>query len=189
MSRHNTNCVRIIGGRWRGRKIQFSPQMDLRPTGDRIRETLFNWLAPYLAGGRCLDLFAGSGVLGFEALSRGASHVTFIDQSVQVCSQLRQTTEQLHATGDTIIQASLPAALRQLSSSFDIVLLDPPFASPLLTLCLQELIDTDCLADNALIYIEYNPKLAQPTLPPHWQLWRAKQAGQVHYELWRSPKY
>jgi 16S rRNA (guanine966-N2)-methyltransferase len=188
MSKHNTNCVRIIGGRWRGRKIQFPPQMDLRPTGDRIRETLFNWLAPHITGSRCLDLFAGSGVLGFEALSRGASHVTFVDQSARVCSQLRRTAKQLGSADSTFIQASLPAALRQLSSSFDIVLLDPPFASPLLTLCLQELIQADCLTDNALIYIEYNPKLAQPTLPPHWQLWRAKQAGQVHYELWQFRK-
>src|SRR5205085_3095301 len=119
--------VRIIAGKWRGRKLKVPDIQDLRPTPDRVRETVFNWLAPYIQGSYCLDLFTGSGVLGFEALSRGASYVEMIDQSPEVVTLLQQELMQFEAENARIFCKTVPHELPKADHMFDIVFLDPPY--------------------------------------------------------------
>jgi 16S rRNA (guanine966-N2)-methyltransferase len=126
------NEVRIIGGKWKRRKVAFPDRPTLRPTPNRARETLFNWLAWHIDAARCLDLFAGSGALAFEALSRGAQHATLIDNDAQVVRALHKSRDQLGADNCTIVQSSALEFLRQATSVWDIVFLDPPFDGPLL---------------------------------------------------------
>ncbi len=125
------NRVRIIGGRWRSRVIRFPPAAALRPTPDRVRETLFNWLGQRLDGLACLDLFAGSGAMGFEALSRGAARVVMVENDRAVAAALRESAKLLEATDAQIVLGEAMAYLRQSSELFDIVFLDPPYASDL----------------------------------------------------------
>src|SRR5262245_38024853 len=124
--------VRIIAGKWRGRRLAVPDVKDLRPTPDRVRETLFNWLAPVIAGSRCLDLFAGTGVLGFEALSRGAAYVEMVDQSEKVMATLKEELAQFGANNAQIYRANVPVQLKSPSEPFNIVFLDPPYNANLL---------------------------------------------------------
>ena len=149
-----SNQVRIIGGDWRGRKLQFPSIEGLRPTPDRVRETLFNWLSPHIAGAHCLDLYAGSGALGFEALSRGAKSCCFIDNNKQVKVALASTVQALHCEDRaTVILADSCSAIT-LDHSIDLVFLDPPFASRLLSGTLHWLLTSPSIHANTLIYIE-----------------------------------
>jgi len=180
------NQIRIIGGKWRSRKLRFPDLPDLRPTPDRVRETLFNWLSPHIVGSRCLDLFAGSGALGFEALSRGASAVAMVDQSTVVIQQLRANAVLLNAEKEAKFYCSkVPdAQLNIPDAPFDIVFLDPPFHKDYLSACCQWLEHMQYLAQNALIYIEVESSLQPPLpLPPNWTLLRQQKAGQVGYYL------
>ncbi len=181
----NEGQIRIIGGRWRSRKLHFPAIEGLRPTPDRVRETLFNWLAPIVNGARCLDLFAGSGALGFEALSRGAAHVAMIDQSKEVVAQLRKNAELLQADHIEFYCAQLPPFPSALQNYvFDIVFLDPPFHQNYIAKCVQWLEENpQCLAEEALIYIECESDLDPLPIPDHWQLLRTKKAGEVGYHL------
>lgn len=181
------NQLRIIGGKWRGQKLSFANAEGLRPTGDRIRETLFNWLTPVISEAHCLDLFAGSGVLGIEALSRGASSATLIEKNPTSITLLQQNCAQLKANHAEVIQAD---AIHWLASTkptnlFDVVFLDPPFATTLLQPCCDLLHQHDLLADNAYIYIETNSQQPAPTTPPPWNPLREKTSGQVTYRLYR----
>ena len=178
------NQLRIIGGRWRGRKLPFAPVPGLRPTPDRVRETLFNWLAPVVTGSRCLDLYAGSGALGLEAASRGADQVVMVDQTREVVQTLHEQIDALQAQGIEIIQADVQAWLCGASRAFDIVFLDPPFHQDLVSRTLALLETNGWLASDAYIYIEAERGL-QPGLPEGWTLYRSKQAGQVGYHLAR----
>lgn len=180
------NKVRIIGGCWRGRKLAFPSEPGLRPTADRIRETLFNWLSPNLPGSRCLDLFAGSGALGFEAASRGATDVLLVDNSPPIIQQLQANKKLLKAETIHIIQASIPAPLPRQPKPFDIVFLDPPFQKQLISTACHWLVTNHYLAKGALIYIETEAELATPPIPTDWEIIRAKQAGQVKYYLVKS---
>lgn len=182
--------LRIIGGRWRGRQLSFANADGLRPTGDRIRETLFNWLAPDIHGARCLDLFAGSGALGLEALSRGAAEVTLIEQNKDAHRHISQHLEQLKGE----LQLQQASALkgnciewllkqRQPSQQFDVVFIDPPFAEKLWNDCIDSLIQAKALTKNAAIYVE-SPKDQQLIYPQSWQLHRSKNAGSVKYQLY-----
>ena len=127
------NSLRIIGGEWRGRKVSFPDQAGLRPTGDRVRETLFNWLQPIISGARCLDLFAGSGVLGLEALSRGAAQVVMVEQAAPVCRYLQQAADNLGAQGRLEVNhTTAEAYLMSAAKPFDVIFFDPPFAQGLL---------------------------------------------------------
>lgn len=177
--------LRIIGGQWRSRILRFPSVEGLRPTPDRVRETLFNWLADKIMGATCLDVFAGSGALGFEALSRGASWVTMIDQSAIVANQLRENVQLLDVTERVAIycgripQFKLPV----LPQPFDIVFLDPPFHHNWLPICCTWLEKLNCLAKNALIYIEAESQLPELPIPGHWEVLRSKKAGQVRYGL------
>jgi len=175
------NQLRVIGGRLRGRKLSFPDVDGLRPTPDRVRETLFNWLAPQLAGARCLDLFAGSGALGFEALSRGAGQVTFVERNADAVRQIRQNLELLGATGGRIEHAdaliwtgTVPA------QPFHIVFLDPPFAGGLVADALARLSAAGWLTADARVYVESEAPLE---LPSGWSILRDKTAGQVRYRL------
>ena len=176
--------LRIIGGRWRSRALSFPVVEGLRPTGDRIRETLFNWLAPILPGSRCLDLFAGSGILGFEALSRGADHCCLIERNPVAARQLRVNADQLQAEKALILQTSaLEFLARPASEAYHVVFIDPPFADNLWELAMR-LLNNGWLHEDALIYVEAPANLSLP-LPNGWQTHREKRSGQVCYRLYR----
>lgn len=180
------NRLRIIGGEWRGRKLSFPPLEGVRPTPDRVRETLFNWLRDIIPGARCLDLFAGSGALGFEALSRGAAGAVMVDRHPQVVDQLRAHAEVLHADGAEVVQTDALQFLRRTPARpFDVVFLDPPFDQPVLEPCIAQLSAPGWLAADAWIYVEAARATRLPALPDRWQHLRHKQAGQVGYHLIR----
>jgi 16S rRNA (guanine966-N2)-methyltransferase len=175
--------LRIIGGTWRGRKLRFPVAAAIRPTPDRVRETLFNWLGPAIQGVRCLDLFAGSGALGLEALSRGAAHVTFVERDAAAAQALRERLLEWQA-GDARVERT--DALRYLASKprpFDIVFLDPPFGSELLERSAALLEERHWLAADARIYLECGAREGLPPLPATWRVLKAKQTGEVGYHL------
>lgn len=178
----NSNRLRIIGGRWRGRKLAFPEVPGLRPTPDRIRETLFNWLSPVISGARCLDLFCGSGALSLEALSRGAGHATMIDLSTKVIRQLQQNLALLDCNNAQLIQADalswLSAAARGPGNGYDIIFLDPPFRQQLLNQCCGEIADRALLNPGGLVYLEMEADAA-PALPTSWKIHRQTKAGNV----------
>lgn len=181
-----SNQVRIIAGQWRGRRLTFPDVEGLRPTADRIRETLFNWLAPVLPGSRCLDLFAGSGALGFEAASRGASKVVMNDLSPVVAGALKANRERLQAERIEIFCGQPRACLERLQGAFDVVFLDPPFARPkLLPEAIELLTGLRCLRAGAYIYVELPANRSCEAVPPDWGLHREKRAGAVDYRLYR----
>jgi 16S rRNA (guanine966-N2)-methyltransferase len=178
-----SNTLRIIGGEWRGRKLRFADGEGLRPTTDRVRETLFNWLQPITAGARCLDLFSGSGALGLEALSRGASEVVFVDTNPKAIAALKENLQLLKADNAEVIRGDALSYLQQRPAAFDIVFLDPPFRKDLLQPVLQLLASDDLLSAGARIYIELESELGDPELPDGWEMLRSKRAGQVAYHL------
>jgi 16S rRNA (guanine966-N2)-methyltransferase len=176
--------LRIIGGQWRGRKLTFTPQEGLRPTSDRVRETLFNWLAPYIHGARCADLFAGSGALGLEALSRGASHCDFVDTSQAALAQIGNHLATLGATA--IGQCHSLSALQFLQSTsepYDLVFIDPPFSEQLVNPVCTVLAERKLLVSGGLAYVEWAASEPPPMTPPGWSLHRDKTAGGVAYRL------
>jgi len=177
-----TSQLRIIGGRWRGRKVAFAPIEGLRPTGDRLRETLFNWLQFHLPGARCLDLYAGSGALGLEALSRGAAEVDFVELDRGAAQTLRQQLDLLQAEGARVHNCPAEVFLSQPAQPFDVIFVDPPFAHDLWQTALTGLADAGCVGDNTLIYVE-SPRATQVAAPAGWQLEKEKQAGQVCMRL------
>ncbi|MBI4356710.1 MAG: 16S rRNA (guanine(966)-N(2))-methyltransferase RsmD [Gammaproteobacteria bacterium] len=191
MPRAQYSTIRIIGGEWRGRKVIFRTLPTLRPTPDRVRETLFNWLSPVIAGSACLDLFAGSGILGLEALSRGAHHVSFVEQEKLTALSIREHLKKFRAEqkGTVFWEESLEW-LKKTSEKFDIVFCDPPFQSLLskdfqIVSCFQQLQISSHLNPNALIYIESPKRLKDLPLPPDWQVYRDKTAGDVRYMLYQ----
>ena len=175
--------LRIVGGEWRGRRLPVLDQPGLRPTPDRVRETLFNWLAPLITGARCLDLFAGSGALGFEAASRGAGRVVMIEKSANLARVLRENRLSLDARQVEVIQADAALWLAGQAEPFDLVFLDPPFAEDLLGPTCAALAEGGWLAQGARVYLEAAATTGFPALPEEWRLVRAKQAGQVRYGL------
>jgi 16S rRNA (guanine966-N2)-methyltransferase len=179
--------LRIIGGSWRGRTWRF-PEGDIRPTPDRVRETLFNWLSPHIAAARCLDLFAGSGALGLEALSRGAGRVVFVEKSAAAAHELRQTLALWGGERAAAAQVHVADANRYLTGSvevFDVVYLDPPFAGGLLGEVAAQLEAGGWLAPGALLYAECPARDALPPLPATWSLAKTGRAGEVGYHLLR----
>lgn len=179
------NELRIIGGRWRGRRIGFPDGAGLRPTADRVRETLFNWLQPHIHGARCLDLFAGSGALGLEALSRGAEACIFVDRERAVADSIRANLAMLQASGAEAIQSDALRFLDGQSRPFDIVFIDPPFSLDIIGRCCAVLDARGWLAPSALIYLEQDRSRPQPALVDGWSLHRQGHAGQVAYYLAR----
>ncbi|MGY8869231.1 MAG: 16S rRNA (guanine(966)-N(2))-methyltransferase RsmD [Pseudomonadales bacterium] len=179
--------LRIIGGEWRSRKVPFPNVENLRPTPDRVRETLFNWLQNITPGARCLDLFAGSGALGLEALSRGASSVTFIDNSPAATYQLKDNLQTLKCQNGEVITSSainwLEARQTDTEARYDLVFLDPPFRKEMIPVICELLEKRNLLSDNAVIYIEAESELSQLLVPESWKENRSKTAGQVTYRL------
>lgn len=176
--------LRIIGGQWRGRKLRFPALPGLRPSPDRVRETLFNWLAPEISGARCLDLFAGSGALGLEALSRGAGFCQFLDSATPATKRIETHLTLLSCRDAKVQTADALQWLQQKSShTFNMVFLDPPFRQGLLDECCARL-ESGWLAERAWIYVEAAADETPPTVPPSWHLHRDKRAGQVAYRLY-----
>jgi 16S rRNA (guanine966-N2)-methyltransferase len=176
--------VRVIGGLWRRRQLEFPEHPDLRPTPDRVRETLFNWLGQDLTGMVCLDLFAGSGALGFEAASRGARLVVLVEKDAQAVKALQANKALLDATQVEILRGDALAMLASESRHFDVVFLDPPFRLDLLPQILPRLAPR--LGENARVYLETGQV---PELPPGYGVLRQARAGQVHSLLleWKQP--
>jgi 16S rRNA (guanine966-N2)-methyltransferase len=179
------NQVRIIGGEWRGRKLHFPQSPAIRPTPDRVRETVFNWLQTRVAGARCLDLFAGSGALGFEALSRGARETVFVDTDPESVRHVVEMLQTLKCERGRALRMDAATYLAQLPQPFDVVFLDPPFADHALTGLCARLESGGWLADGALIYLEDAASGGEPVLPAGWSLLRSKRAGEVGYHLAR----
>lgn len=179
----NTQTLRIIAGQWRGRKFRFPDVPQLRPTPDRVRETLFNWLMPVIEGARCLDLFAGSGALGLEALSRGASEVVFCDSNKKVISYLDDTLATLAVSQVKVHTIGAMQYLNGESSAFDIIFLDPPYNMDVLAECCEKLEQSSWLKQNALVYLEHSGHFDTNSLPENWIVTREKQASQVYYLL------
>nr|WP_108652780.1 16S rRNA (guanine(966)-N(2))-methyltransferase RsmD [Dongshaea marina] len=177
--------IRIIAGRWRGRKLPVANSEGLRPTTDRVKETLFNWLAPHIVDSRCLDLFAGSGSLGFEALSRGADETVFLEKEAKIANILQQNLQQLSADNGKVEQTDSLQYLKNPGQPFGIVFIDPPFRKDLLSECCELLEQNHWLAEGALIYIEREQELCAPRLPQSWELLKDKTAGQVSYQLYQ----
>lgn len=182
------NRLRIIGGEWRSRVLHFADVADIRPTPDRIRETLFNWLQLKITGARCLDLFAGSGALGFEALSRGAAHVMAFELHHAAAQSIRENCRMLDTSKLELIEGSVLDRLQHGSvpAPFDLVFVDPPFASGLYERCFTALQERGWLAPGAWLYVEAGQPLDRFQVPADWQLQREKRAGEVHYGLFRT---
>ncbi len=178
--------LRIIGGKWRGRKITFADSTGIRPTADRVRETLFNWLREDINGAKCLELFAGSGTLSMEALSRGAAHVTLIDSDASIVSNLNENFSKLGADPTTyrILNVDTLNWLAESGDSYDVVFVDPPFAGDLLDQTLSLLASRT--VTSQWIYLESDHEVDSDELPESWSLHRKKQAGAVHYTLCES---
>lgn len=180
--------VRVIAGLWRGRKLPVLDAEGLRPTTDRVKETLFNWLMMDVAGSRCLDCFAGSGSLGIEALSRQAQAVVFLEKFANASAQLKKNLNALKAENGTVFHTDTLQFLSQKNSNapFDIVFVDPPFHQGFVPQVLSALAQNGWLAENALIYVETEKNHAPLDFPESWQVLKEKTAGQVVSRLIRT---
>jgi 16S rRNA (guanine966-N2)-methyltransferase len=176
--------LRIVAGNWRSRLLDIADVVGLRPTSERIRETLFNWLSPGMAGARCLDLYAGTGALGLEALSRGAAETVFVEKSANAASTLRRNVAALGAAGAIVHEADALDYLRDTEcGEFDIVFLDPPFAADNLEELCRLLDQQAILAAGARVYLEQDRAKPEPALPDGWETLKNKHAGNVRYSL------
>jgi len=176
--------LRIVAGSLRGSRLAVPDRPGLRPTSDRVRETLFNWLMPVIGGARCLDLYAGTGALGIEAISRGASACTFVESDRALARDLAANLARLKVETARVIEADALATLAGRAEAFDIVFLDPPFGGDLWDASAERLETRGWLAPNAWIYVE-SPADAALALPPTWTLHREGQAGAVRFALYR----
>ena len=178
--------LRIVAGNWRSRLLDIADVPGLRPTSERIRETLFNWLEPQIHGARCLDLFAGTGALGLEALSRGAGSTVFVEKSMPAASALNTNINTLGAERAVVRHMDALDYLRgENSERLDLVFLDPPFATDMIDEVCRLLAERKMLAGDARIYIEQERSKAEPGLPESWQVLKNKTAGNVRYMLVR----
>lgn len=178
--------VRIIGGDWRGRKLPVLNAEGLRPTSDRVRETLFNWLQFEISGANCLDVFAGSGALSFEALSRGAKHATLLELDVANSKQLKQNLQTLNVSNASVEQLdSLQWLAQNAKEPFNVVFLDPPFHKDLMQKTVDLLFKNGYLSDQAWLYLEQEKQLDWPNLPDGWVCHREKSTSQVRFGLFR----
>jgi 16S rRNA (guanine966-N2)-methyltransferase len=176
--------IRIIGGLYRGKKIPFPVVEGLRPTPDRVKETLFNWLMHDINGARCLDAFAGSGSLGLEAFSRGASRVVFVEQAPAAYNNLKKITAQFNSERLKLVKSDTRDYLQQSREQFDLIFLDPPFAQNFIPECLTHIIQNNLLVPGGLIYIEAPTAIDINT--EEWKLIKTKQSGQVIYNLFEK---
>jgi 16S rRNA (guanine966-N2)-methyltransferase len=178
------NRIRIIGGSLRNSRLDVPDVPGLRPTAERVRETLFNWLAPMIAGARCLDLCAGTGALGIEALSRGAASVQFVERDIRTAQALRANLERFEAKDGQVAAIDAQLFLRGTPQPQDLVFLDPPFALDLWATLARQLELGGWLSAQAWIYVE-SPRAIAPALPLDWRLHREGHAGEVRFALYR----
>lgn len=186
--KRQSNSVRIIAGEFRSRKLDFPTVAGLRPTGDRIRETLFNWLQDSIQGEDCLDLFAGSGALGFEALSRGARRVDFIEKDRAAADAIGNNLRRLDTKAGAVFCADALQWLggrTETGSQYGLVFLDPPFKEALLVGAIAKLEDAGILRQDCLVYIETETGSEVVNVPPSWQEIKQKRAGSVSYSLFK----
>ena len=176
--------IRIISGKHKGRKLPVVLTDGLRPTTDRVKETVFNWLMPYIQQSDCLDCFAGSGGLGFEALSRGANAVTLVELNKAAANQLQQNKTLLNASNLVVENTDIFKYLVHCTQKFSIVFLDPPFRKGFIKETTQ-LLNKHALAPDALIYVEMESEVGTADIPENWQLLKEKKAGQVAYRLYK----
>lgn len=179
------NKLRIIGGEWRSRNVRFADTPGLRPTPARVRETLFNWLQYDIAGSRCLDLYAGSGALGFEAASRGAALVIQVENNTQTCRCLKENAMILAADQIKIVQTDVMRFLAGKAEPFDLVFLDPPFSRHLAVPTCQWLEQKGWLTDHGKIYVESESHCDLTGIPDNWRLLKSKTAGDVGYRMFQ----
>jgi len=181
---------RIIGGEWRSRRLSFPGIEGLRPTTDRVKETVFNWLSGELEGAKVLDLFAGSGSLGFEALSRGAASLTSIERDRSAAQAIRDNLNLLKGQAEVIQSDAIvwlkQSITEQTRSSYSLIFLDPPFRQGLLDSCLELLENSALLESNTLVYLELEQERSDLLVPSGWQLLKEKSAGQVSYRLYQT---
>ena len=181
-----TGFIRLISGKWRGKKLPVKNKEGLRPTTDRTKETLFNWLMHDIRDSNCLDCFSGSGSLAFEALSRFANKALLLERDKQVATQLKENLTILKADNGIILETdSIDYLQKKANQQFDIVFVDPPFNKGLITPCCQALEKNNYLMPQALIYIEMEIQLTDIDLPTNWQLLKEKKTGQVSYQLYQ----
>jgi 16S rRNA (guanine966-N2)-methyltransferase len=176
--------IRIIAGKHRGRKLPVLMAEGLRPTTDRVKETVFNWLMPYVQEANCLDCFAGSGSLGFEAMSRGAQKVTLLELNKTAVNQLKANKQLLNAESINIDQVDTLEYLKTNIEAYDLIFLDPPFRKQLVEQCAM-LLNSGWLTENAVIYVEMEANDNCQQLPNNWTLLKEKIAGQVSYQLYQ----
>ncbi|HEV7433007.1 MAG TPA: 16S rRNA (guanine(966)-N(2))-methyltransferase RsmD [Steroidobacteraceae bacterium] len=181
----NTRRLRIIAGQWRGRRWKF-PEAEIRPTSERIRETLFNWLQSRVSGRRCLDLYAGSGALGLEALSRGAAHCVFVDQNAQAIAAIGDVLREWGAGSEAaeLLHCRAEQYLKRAARPFDLVFLDPPFAGAALAEVATQLQAKGWLSPGCLVYFEHPRMAPLPALAEGWEPLRDGVAGAVGYDLY-----
>jgi 16S rRNA (guanine966-N2)-methyltransferase len=186
--RTKTNSIRIISGQWRGRRLPVLDIEGLRPSTDRVRETLFNWLMHEIPGARCLDLFAGTGALGLESLSRGAENTLFVETDRRVAKQLEKNLQTLSSvnTGEILAQNAINFLRQPAHRQFDIVFLDPPFDSILLSQAMPLLVKNGWLAQGALVYVEQASKKDPEVAPEAWVVRKDGKAGYCRYTLYQS---
>jgi 16S rRNA (guanine966-N2)-methyltransferase len=184
---HSRSSVRIIGGSWRGRRVEFPELAGLRPTPDRVRETLFNWLQSDIPGARCLDLFAGSGALGLEALSRGAAECVFVEQAPAAARTVRELIRQFGggARGRVVEMGAARFLRTPGGEAFHVLFLDPPFGQGALAAHLTLIVAGGWVRSGSLVYLENERAAGTPALPAGWELLKSKSAGQVGYHLAR----
>ncbi len=176
--------IRIIGGQYRGKKLNFPDIEGLRPTPDRVRETLFNWLMHYIRDARCLDAFSGSGALGFEAFSRGASQITLVELNNSAFRNLQKIATAFNSSKLNIVHQDACLYMQQTHAQFDIVFLDPPFSQLYLLDCIKTLEDSSLLVKNGLLYLETPEEIILN--PAKWQQLKLKKSGQVVYGLYQK---
>ena len=180
--------LRIVAGNWRGRRLPVVDADGLRPTAERVRETLFNWLQPVIQGARCLDLYAGSGALGLEALSRGAAEVLFVDREPTLTRAIEGHLEMLQAVGGECRCQDAGRFLEGQGRGFDLAFLDPPFGSADWPVLCEQLHSGGWLVAGARVYLEDAAGVGEPALPPGWALLRSAKAGNVGYHLASPPQ-
>ncbi|WP_328188981.1 16S rRNA (guanine(966)-N(2))-methyltransferase RsmD [Marinobacter sp. OP 3.4] len=187
---HGQGELRIIGGDWRSRVLRFPDEGGVRPTPARTRETLFNWLQFHLPGSHCLDLFSGSGVLGLEALSRGADRVTFVDHTPALARALRDNLRLLKSDRGDVFCEDVQAFLQQPADrAMDILFMDAPFRQGWLETLVPLMAENGWVAPGSRIYLEYESDRAAPAVPERWHLHRSKTAGQVTYALYQVSEH
>lgn len=185
MAKKAGSRLRIIGGKWRSRMLPIADAEGLRPTTDRVRETLFNWLQPSIYGAKVLDVFAGSGALGFESLSREAESAVLIEKNKQAARNLNDNAKTLGADTAQVVQTDALTWLKTCEQTFSLIFLDPPFNKGLLPNCIELIDENKLIEKNGWVYIESESELSDLPIPKHWNLHREKKAGMVMLRLFQ----